>query len=203
MFVEADPYPWPYDGGLVADRLALVICGAQRWFYSRTAQPNDALDRVARIASLMRPSGASIVAVRHGSDHHHQGRPVLPLVGSSDYQLIIEASAADALIDAAGIDAFYGSNIDAYFRARGIDTLVVVGLAFRGNIPGPACLSFLGGLAGRLGRGRAAKAGAELVGGIDPVHVQRASAGFARILCCPRQGSAPTCSEESRSGDAV
>ena len=134
MFVEADPYPWPYDGGLVADRLALVICGAQRWFYSRTAQPSDALDRVARIASLMRPTGASIVAVRHGSDHHHQGRPVLPLVGSSDYQLIIEASAVDTLIDAAGIDAFYGSNIDAYFRARGIDTLIVVGLGLEGPI---------------------------------------------------------------------
>ena len=134
MFVEADPYPWPYDGAIVADRLALVICGAQRWFYDRTTQPNDALDRIARIAALVRPSGAPILAVRHGSDHGHQGRPVLPAVGSSDHELIIDASAADAIIDAAGLDAFYGSSIDAYLRARGIDTLIIAGLGLEGPI---------------------------------------------------------------------
>ena len=134
MFVEADPYPWPYDGALVPDRLALVICGAQQWFFTRTAQPNDALDRMARIAALLRPVGACIVAVRHGSDHHHQGRPVLPAIGSIEHELIIEASAVDEIIDAAGLDAFYGSNIDAYFRARDIDTLILVGLGLEGPI---------------------------------------------------------------------
>jgi biuret amidohydrolase len=128
MIVEADPYPWPYDGAIVADRLALVICGAQRWFYERTTQPNHALDRIARIAALLRPSGASILAVRHGSDHGHQGRPVLPAIGSTEHELIIDDSAADTIVDAAGLDAFYGSNIDAYLRARGIDTLIIAGL---------------------------------------------------------------------------
>src|SRR5688572_25607898 len=112
MFVEADPYPWPYDGQLATDRLALVVCGAQRWFYERTTQPNDALDRVARIVSVLRPMGASIVAVRHASDHDHQARPVLPTVGSTDHELIIEPSATDVVIDAAGMDAFYGSGLD-------------------------------------------------------------------------------------------
>jgi len=134
MFVEADPYPWPYDGAIVADRLALVICGAQRWFHDRTAQPNDALDRIARIAAALRPSVAPVLAVRHGSDHGHQGRPVLPAVGSSGHELIIDTSAADAIIDAACLDAFYGSNIDAYLRARGIDTLIIAGLGLEGPI---------------------------------------------------------------------
>jgi nicotinamidase-related amidase len=134
MFVEADPYPWPYDGLLVTDRLALVICGAQRWFYERTAQPNDALDRVARIVSLLRPMGASIVAVRHGSDHDHQARPVLPAIGSTDHELIIEPSATDAVIDAAGMDAFYGSSLDAHLRAREIDKLILLGLGLEGPI---------------------------------------------------------------------
>ena len=134
MFVEADPYPWPYDGLLVTDRLALVICGAQRWFYERTAQPNDALDRVARIVSLLRPMGASIVAVRHGSDHDHQARPVLPAIGSTDHELVIEPSATDVVIDSAGMDAFYGSSLDAYLRARGIDTLILFGLGLEGPI---------------------------------------------------------------------
>jgi biuret amidohydrolase len=134
MFVEADPYPWPYDGGLVTGRLALVICGAQRWFYDRTAQPSDALDRVARIVSLLRPMGTSILAVRHGSDHGHQTRPVLPAVGSDDYELIIDPSATDTVIHAAGMDAFYGSSLDAYLRARGVDTLILLGLGLEGPI---------------------------------------------------------------------
>ena len=134
MFVEADPYPWPYDGLLATDRLAVVICGAQRWFYERTAQPDDALDRVARIVSLLRPMGASILAVRHGSDHDHQARPVLPAIGSTDHELIIEPSATDVVIDAAGMDAFYGSSLDAYLRARGIDTLILFGLGLEGPI---------------------------------------------------------------------
>lgn len=134
MLVEADPYPWPYDGVLVADRLALVICGAQRWFYERTAQPDDALDRVARLASLFRPMGTSILAVRHGSDHHHQARPVLPAIDSAGYELIIDPSAADAVIDAAGMDGFYGSNLDAHLRAHGLDTLIIVGLGLEGPI---------------------------------------------------------------------
>jgi nicotinamidase-related amidase len=134
MLVEADPYPWPYDGALVVDRLALVICGAQRWFYERTTQPNNALDRIALLAALLRPTGAAIVAVRHGSDHRHQGRPVLPRIGSIEHELLLDASATDAIIDAAGIDAFYGSNIDAYLRARGVDTLLIVGLGLEGPI---------------------------------------------------------------------
>jgi len=134
MFVEADPYPWPYDGVLVATRLALVISGAQRWFYERTAQPDDALGRIARIVLLLRPMGATILAVRHGSDHGHQSRPVLPKIGGADHELIIEPSVADAMIDAQGMDAFYGSNMDAYLRARGIDTLILVGLGLEGPI---------------------------------------------------------------------
>ncbi|HUP75115.1 MAG TPA: isochorismatase family cysteine hydrolase [Acidimicrobiales bacterium] len=134
MLVEADPYPWPYDGALVTERLALVICGAQRWFHERTAQPDDALDRVALVASLLRPMGTSILAVRHGSDHSHQTRPVLPAIGSTGYELIIDPSAADAVIDAAGMDAFYGSNLDAHLRARGLDTLILVGLGLEGPI---------------------------------------------------------------------
>lgn len=134
MFVEADPYPWPYDGVLAPDRLALVICGAQRWFYERTAQPTDALDRAARIVSRLRPMGATILAVRHGSDHRHQARPVLPVIGSTAHELIIEPTAVDATIDAAGMDAFYGSSMDAHLRARGIDTLIIVGLGLEGPI---------------------------------------------------------------------
>ena len=134
MFVEADPYPWPYDGPLATDRLALVICGAQRWFYERTTQPNDALDRVARIVAVLRPMGASILAVRHGSDHDHQARPVLPTIGSTDHELIIEPSATDVVIDTAGMDAFYGSSLDAYLRARGIDMLILFGLGLEGPI---------------------------------------------------------------------
>jgi biuret amidohydrolase len=134
MFVEADPYPWPYDGPLATDRLAVVICGAQKWFYERTAQPNDALDRVARIVSVLRPMDTSILAVRHGSDHGHQARPVLPTIGSADHELIIDPSAIDIVVDAAGMDAFYGSGLDAYLRARGIDTLILLGLGLEGPI---------------------------------------------------------------------
>ena len=134
MFVEADPYRWPYDGALATERLAVVICGAQRWFYERTAQPDDALDRVARIVSVLRPMGTSILAVRHGSDHGHQARPVLPAIGSDGYELITDPSATDTVIDAAGMDAFYGSSLDAYLRAHGIDTLMLLGLGLEGPI---------------------------------------------------------------------
>jgi nicotinamidase-related amidase len=134
MPVAADPYPWPYDGALQAERLAVVIVGAQRWFLARTAQPHDALDRVARIVALVRPTGATILATRHGSDHRHQARPVLPVIGSPDHELVFDAAVADAVIDAAGMDAFYGSGLDAHLRARGLDTLLIAGLGLEGPI---------------------------------------------------------------------
>src|ERR1700741_5064034 len=101
MFIEADPYPWPYDGALEAHRVAFIICGAQRWFHARTDRPDAALDRIARIAAPLRPGGSALSAVRHSSHHGHQGGPVLPMPDWRGHELSIAASATDAVIDAA------------------------------------------------------------------------------------------------------
>src|SRR5689334_10205553 len=107
MLIDADPYPWPYDGRLHTERLAVVVVGAQEWFAARTAHPHDALDRVARLVSLLRPHGAAVIATRHGAERRRDDRRVLPVIGSIDHELVIDASAVDTVIDAAGMDAFY------------------------------------------------------------------------------------------------
>ena len=131
-----EPYPWPYDGCLDAGRLALVAVGCQRWGLaaaSRGGQAPGALEAVDGLAECLRPRGALVVFVRHGAPAGPRpgapGRaPRLPVRGSPAWQLVLRPRPLDLVVDAAGIDAFFGGSLEADLRSLGRDHLAIGGL---------------------------------------------------------------------------
>ena len=101
----AKPYPWPYDGTLELRRLALVI---------------------AAVAGAVRSGGGTVVHIRHsGFRRSPSGLP--PIRSDDGWELVGEPSPGDIVVDAAGVDGFYGGPLDQELRSRGVDTLVLCG----------------------------------------------------------------------------
>lgn len=131
--LDTDPYPWPWDGCLDGDRLALVIAGGQaHWLGSSTgvAEARQALGAAARAVAGV---GGLVVAVRHGADPAVAGqgrRPHLPTVGTAPWALDLPAGVdLDVVVDAGGLDGFCRSGLDAVLRAHRRDHLVLAGAA--------------------------------------------------------------------------
>jgi nicotinamidase-related amidase len=127
------PYPWPFDGELDTTRdgarVALVVTGAQQFFADRCCDPRDALARIEQVASVVREAGGVVVFVtHHGSPAARKGGRVLPVPGSSEHRLLARHEPGDVVVDAAGVDGFYGSGLEVELRARGCERLVFVGL---------------------------------------------------------------------------
>ncbi|MEO6121703.1 MAG: isochorismatase family cysteine hydrolase [Acidimicrobiales bacterium] len=128
MAVDADPYPWPYDGSLDPTRLALVIAGAQEAWVARSVGATAVRARVADAAAAVRDAGGLVVHVRHGAPvgpPRPSGLP--PGRREPSWALATDPEPDDLVVDAAGIDGFFGSPLDAELRARGIDALILAG----------------------------------------------------------------------------
>lgn len=126
------PYPWPFDGVLDGSRLALVVTGAQQFWFERTDGVPAALAAIAALAEAVRIGGGSVVFVRHESG---QARPgVGPRLHEPDWELVVTPSAGDHVVDAAGLDGFYGSPLDGVLRAAGSDHVLVAGLGLEGTV---------------------------------------------------------------------
>jgi nicotinamidase-related amidase len=123
------PYPWPWDGRLEPSRLALVAVGCQRWWIDRTSDPECALAALGRTASAVRDAGGLVVAVRHGRPTGGaRRRSLLPRRGEVGWELVTRGLRGDIVVDAMGVDAFFGGSLDAHLRSLGRDTLVLGGL---------------------------------------------------------------------------
>lgn len=124
--VDADPYPWPYDGEVDPGRLALVIVGAQRAWADRSVGSGAVADRVAEVAEAVRRCGALVVHLRHSrAAPSPSGLP--PARHDPGWALVTDPAPGDLVVDAAGTDGFFGSGLDGELRARGVDTLVLAG----------------------------------------------------------------------------
>ena len=122
-----NPYPWPYDGVLEPARTALVVCGLQQCW----ADLDPAVTgRLLTLVPAARAAGIAVVLVRHAR-LRTTGRPGgdLPLVGYTAAELLVAPADDDIVIDASTHDAFIATPLDATLRARGIDHLLLVGLA--------------------------------------------------------------------------
>lgn len=109
------PYPWPFDGDLSPTRLALVVAGwDSRW--AGAVGDGDVGERIALLAAALRSRGVAVVAVTHGGRRPPPQTPVRPL----------PLDGAD-VVDAAGIDGFYGSRLDALLRTAGRTHLLLAG----------------------------------------------------------------------------
>ena len=139
---DTTPYPWPYDGAtadgpLEADRLAVVVCGAQQ-HWLEMVDPSASLRSVLALVDALRAAGVLVVWVRHGATSVGT-RPIdrtLPVVGTEAWQLVVDPDAADLVIDTPGHNAFAEPSTDAELRARGIDRLVMVGVGTESVVSG-------------------------------------------------------------------
>jgi nicotinamidase-related amidase len=123
------PYPWPWDGRLDPSRLALVAVGCQRWWADRTTGVERALAALARTASAVRDAGGLVVVVRHGRPTGAaRRRSLLPRPGEVGWESVTPCLRGDLVVQALGVDAFFGGSLDADLRSLDRDTLVLGGL---------------------------------------------------------------------------
>lgn len=109
---------------------ALLIIDMQREMARRIAAGRDCVNpdagsQVASLATAFRRAGWPVVHVRHASDQPgavlHPDSPFYPPMDCA------EAEAAEAVFVKAGSSGFAGTGLEAYLRAQGIGSLVVVG----------------------------------------------------------------------------
>ena len=153
--IPADPYPWPYDGALDPRRLALVVTGAQPAWVKRSQGAPAAAVVIAAVAGAVRRSGGAVVHVRHGRSGWR--RPGLPPVRDDPaWELVSPPHRGDLVVDATGIDGFYGSSLDQELRDRAVGTVVLAGYAGEATVSstlrsandrGYECLTLVDGVA--------------------------------------------------------
>lgn len=147
------PYPWPWDGQLDPSRLALVAVGCQRWWADRTTGAEAALAALEQTATAVREAGGLVVTVRHGRPSGPaRRRSLLPRQGEVGWEPVTPWVRGDVVVDATGVDAFFGSSLDADLRSLDRDTLVLGGLGLEsavystmtaGNDRGYECLALV------------------------------------------------------------
>lgn len=114
--VGTDPYPWPFDGRLGGDHLALVLAGWDRTWSDRSLATDAARSCCAALAEATVRIGGVVVGVSH-----RNGRSLpIPVVGEA--------------VDADGLDAFHGSRLDGLLRRLGRTHLLVAGFGLEGPV---------------------------------------------------------------------
>jgi nicotinamidase-related amidase len=129
------PYPWPYDESLDPGAMALVVAGAQVGWMARC--PDAGI--VTGVIESIRPLFGTVVLVRHNGVGGADARaamaatptpspsPFPPTLGSTGWALALDPHLGDIVVDAAGIDGFFASSLDAVLRSRGVRHLVLAG----------------------------------------------------------------------------
>lgn len=70
-----------------------------------------------------------VVLVRTAGSPGTHGRPARgPEAGDESWDLLLKPEPGDLVVDAPGLNAFFGSSLDAALRSRGLDRLAVGGL---------------------------------------------------------------------------
>lgn len=111
-----DPYPWPYDGRLEGEHLALVLPGWDDVWAARGLGVAAARDACCGLAVATAAIGGVVAAVAHrGATPLH-----LPVIGH--------------MLTADGIDAFHGGPLDDVLRRAGRTHLLMAGIGLEGPV---------------------------------------------------------------------
>lgn len=115
------PYPWPWDGGCGGSRLALVVAGWDAGWCSRVdpAHAAAAERSVQALAVAVVGAGGLVLTIGHS--------PAARLCRPRAFRHPAAVAGASRLIDAAGIDGFHGSGLDATLRSAGATHLLLAG----------------------------------------------------------------------------
>lgn len=130
---DTDPYPWPYDDDLRGQSVALVVAGAQPHWVSRSTGTNTVRANISAIAGAVRAIGGRVVLIRHGRTRlapaGRNGRLSVPVESSPEWQLDGPIDEQSLVVDAAGLDGFFGSALDLALRNDSRSQLVLAGFA--------------------------------------------------------------------------
>lgn len=149
--IASEPYRWPFAGDLSGERLAVVVAGVSPWFTDRCPGWDAAAVSIAAVAAAARSVGALVV----WTVHHGPGS-FLPSAGDPAGDLAVSPAAADLVVTAGGLDAFFAGPLDRVLRAHRRDQLVLAGAGFEtvvhstlrsANDRGYECLTLLDGAA--------------------------------------------------------
>lgn len=129
-FLESTtPYPWPFDGCLEPERLALVVAGAQAAWYQASWDAAATLARIADVADAVRSAGALVVFIQHEGVARDRPPAFPPVARTTGGDLVLVPNPGDLVVRATGIDGFHGGPLDDELRSRRIDHLVLAGFA--------------------------------------------------------------------------
>lgn len=131
---NSSPYAWPWDGLLDTSRLALVIAGDQPEWFAATHKPYEVAVVICSVASSFRAQGGAVLTVIHSMPHQRRDPGVEQASGSPRINSALIDCPVDRRIDAAGIDGFYGSRLDAELRSLGRDQLVFSGFGLETTV---------------------------------------------------------------------
>ena len=139
--VDAEPYPWPYDGPIDPGRTALVSIDWQTDFcgpggYVDTMGYDLSLTRAglaptARVRTAVRAAGWHVVHTREGHRPDLSGPCGRILVrGEPGWEIIpaLAPIAGEVVIDKPGKGSFYATDLELVLRTRGIVNLLLAGI---------------------------------------------------------------------------
>lgn len=115
---NSSPYPWPYDGAFELERTALIIVGWDPYWLAAACMPAPATSNIARLRQHV---GRAYVVEHRAPPSWRGGGDPPPLTGGES-------------IRAEGVDAFYGSPLEALLRRNGHDRLLLVGLGLETTV---------------------------------------------------------------------
>ena len=127
---------------LVPERAALVNVDLQNMFVESTPDGLDIVERVNRLADACRAAGVLVIHTRHVLRPDGSNMGVLGQI-NADVQagVLNEGARTAALHDDLVVDprdlilnkprfgAFYGTDLEVILRSRGIDTIIISGIA--------------------------------------------------------------------------
>ena len=132
VVAETTPYAWPFDQGLAADRVALVICGAGEARVGPIAADTAVEANIDLLRSAAASADVPVFLIEHDlslepDGRRRPGRRFDRSSGIGNWSRPLTPGGAERVVHSGGIDGFFGSVLDVLLRAAGIDELIVFG----------------------------------------------------------------------------